>query len=364
MSRLLKTVFLVTAALILASHAIADVITDRVNETSDEINAQIACQRDGECPDTTHFVIDDGLPFEIHIFDYTRAEISRQMASLSSVEPIDVSSGCAKEVMLQRLAGIQQAINARSVESLRKEYVRQEFHIRGVEPDFKRYLLFYLEPYEIEVFRETSAPVPGPDICAVAAADSALRDAIVTAAVRVNAYLAEANKGKLKNGARALQVLADNWSWFLKNGYSQYPWELGLNSLITNAGNTIYDLPTWQFVAVHPALGLEIDDDETSHAALLIEWVGVTRYWFDKENGQKNRYLSVSVLQRFREDRKSAWGGIVRYNKMGLGFTARKNDELDKTEWGIVATVDFYSLVQTNRQKFGQYKQALDQFRP
>lgn len=316
-------------------------------ESSRRINAQIECQVNGRCPDHAHFVYEDGIDFAVHSLDYLQLEISAQRERVASQWP-DGGNVCARDRFLGRLAELETVVGERRRLETLDRYLAQVFTVvqtpvpTGMGPELRRWTLFDGEADEIQLAVEDE--IAGSGDCRVESDE--VRRLLVDAAVRINAYLARFNRPLMEKGAARLRIIADHWSWFISEGYSQYPWELGWNSWVTDVGASIFDLPRLQWILAHPAIGYEYDDRDTGHAVLLIEALGLTRYWFS-DDGDSRRYLSLSGVCRLRDDRRIAWGGLVGYNGFGAGFTAR-----GRNEWSVAVSADLLSLAGRTKGRY------------
>jgi len=97
------------------------------------------------------------------------------------------------------------------------------------------------------------------------------------------------------------------WINVMKNGYTQYPWELLLNGIL-HPNPDIEWPPRCQIIAVHPTLGVEVHaiapKDLTAREVLALNLLGVIRY-----HGRLYQdYYGLSLVSTLRSDMGAGFG--------------------------------------------------------
>jgi hypothetical protein len=107
--------------------------------------------------------------------------------------------------------------------------------------------------------------------------------------------------------ARRMSEINDAWKNYLQNGYSQYPWELLINSELYRG--PWYEPPDHQLVVFHPEVGFSADilhgaSEANVDAALMIHALGYVKY-----TGTSNdSYFGGSLSFMYDDEDKLAAG--------------------------------------------------------
>ena len=140
-----------------------------------------------------------------------------------------------------------------------------------------------------------------------------------------------------------LTALAKRWDTFIADGYSQFPWELALNSALRSA--TDYEPPRRQFILLHPSLSAEVHgaalDQLSPTSVLSLEALGALVY-----NAEHSRYAGASLVTTTASGVNASAGIYFHmwFPQMTAGYVWRK-DRAGKTAGAAVLSVDLYKFV-------------------
>lgn len=140
-----------------------------------------------------------------------------------------------------------------------------------------------------------------------------------------------------------LTALANRWDNFLGNGYSQFPWELALNSALWKARS--YEPPAVQWIVLHPSLGAELSGGSVKEIrgleSLVVEGLGVLRY-----NRNHTRYVGVAAVTTFANDANATIGIYAHlwFPQLSAGYVWRSDPTHDRPQ-GVVLSLDLYRFL-------------------
>lgn len=140
-----------------------------------------------------------------------------------------------------------------------------------------------------------------------------------------------------------LKALSKRWDSFIGDGYSQFPWELALNSALRSPMD--YEPPAVQFILLHPSLSAEARGSSltrlTSSSALAIEALGALFY-----NTDHTRYAGASLVTTAAAGLNASAGVYLHlwFPQMTAGYVWRKNAVGDITG-AAVLSLDLYKFV-------------------
>lgn len=144
----------------------------------------------------------------------------------------------------------------------------------------------------------------------------------------------------------AMQQSAVRWDNFNERGYSQFPWELVLNS--ARFSPTSQDPPKSQIVFLHPAVSMELvapsfdgNDFLRRMDAITIEPLGFLMY-----NGSRSFYAGLSSLVSLPSDGLVGVGAMAHagaYGKVGVIFwRAEREGDAEADDRRLVISADLY----------------------
>jgi hypothetical protein len=361
------------AALFLTSSGAAADVDELITQALADANARIECQQtapaDRQSP-CDHCDADYLYPLDVHVPELLACEADHWLSRIRLEAP-DLPE-CARGPLVDQLLPMT---SPRTLAELQDSYVPQRLAIQKpqglADPDdplavpFVRWVLFEGSQQEVELGREDGAPAPAADLCVVSARPEL--PLVIHAVVSVNRYAAKANEGLLATGAKGLVRLRDDWAWFLEKGLGQFPWERALNAFTDRRGG-IADLPTRQWVLLHPSIAVEIDESDFSvdelrvQDSLLVEPFGVVRYRFAGSVDEPERaFWGGSLLLALREDQDPGYGLLLRRGTFGLGGVWREvtTDGREEDEISVVLTLDLLGRVQKEQEKYLGYRETL-----
>jgi hypothetical protein len=141
-----------------------------------------------------------------------------------------------------------------------------------------------------------------------------------------------------------LRTLATRWENYVRNSYSQLPWELALNGALR--GRSGYEPPTQQFILLHPSIGIEANGTVLKELrrvdVAVLEPVG----WIFHYNDDYTRYLGVSGALTFASNRNIAVGGYAHlwFPQAKVGYVVRSDPER-RRRGSFLVSVDLYDLL-------------------
>jgi hypothetical protein len=167
----------------------------------------------------------------------------------------------------------------------------------------------------------------------------------------LSAYGAPARLTALKR----LDEAVGRWDNYGKNGQSQFPWELALNSAFFDRGSV--DPPGHQIILLHPAIGVELagpDVDQLRRLEVVtLEPFGVIWY-----NRGRSFYYGLSVIMSFPDDADIGVGGLVHLGKLAkVGFILRGRDEAGVERNGVLLSVDLYRFLSAMPSRIREAKE-------
>jgi hypothetical protein len=157
----------------------------------------------------------------------------------------------------------------------------------------------------------------------------------------------------------ALQRLDEavgRWDDYGKNGQSQFPWELALNSAFFDRREV--DPPARQIILLHPAVGVELAGPEVDRLRRLdvvtLEPLGMIWY-----NRTRNFYYGFSAIVSLPDDADLGVGGLVHVGKLAkLGFIFRGRDDAGVERNGVLLSVDLYRFLSAMPSRIREAKEA------
>lgn len=204
-------------------------------------------------------------------------------------------------------------------------------------------------------FRISPAPgevyelfLDGPEtIDLVSVADSNGRRALCWRALTLSRMLSAYGGPGRKLAVAALEASEQRWDNYTQKGYSQFPWELLINS--RRFRSTEQDPPQHQIVFLHPALSLELvapSLDSLEHLrrldAISIEPIGFLWY-----NRSRSMYYGLSSLVSLPSDGLIGVGAMAHigtYGKLGV-IIWRADDTPGSDSRSIVVSADLYQFL-------------------
>jgi hypothetical protein len=209
-----------------------------------------------------------------------------------------------------------------------------------IEPSRTRAEVYYL-------FRGT------PDSIVVdASMESPARRALCWRAIAIARMLTTYGAMAREEAVRSLREAARRWDNYGEKGYSQFPWELALNS--ARFRPTATDPPATQVILLHPALGLELVlpeggglEDLQRVNTLTFEPLGFIWYTRSRAN-----YFGLSALVSLPSENRigaGLLGHMGLYGKIGYIFW-RARDGTMPDDSRIVASADLYQLLTSTPQ--------------
>jgi hypothetical protein len=159
--------------------------------------------------------------------------------------------------------------------------------------------------------------------------------------------------GKLLESERIVALtyldgLEKRWQAYFTDAYSQYPWELALNSKRYQRSSTLAEPPNRQLILAHPGAAFEVideDGEQRLEEALLLEAIGLYRWTY--KNSQIRRPFGASLVLSWHGTTGDDVGyGVLLHlpRSWSLGFTYR-----DDTDFSALLSADLGKLF-TNRR--------------
>lgn len=175
--------------------------------------------------------------------------------------------------------------------------------------------------------------------------DSLARRGLCWRALTVRRMLTAYGALAREQAVKALHEAARNWDNYGERGYSQYPWELGINGLWFHAA--AINPPRWQLIVAHPAVSMEFTtrdfrlDRLVRSNAVTLEPLGLIRYSSTFVN-----YVGLSALVSLPSDERVGAGLLAHigtYGKVGYVFW-RSRDESGRRDPAVVISADLYQF--------------------
>lgn len=157
-----------------------------------------------------------------------------------------------------------------------------------------------------------------------------------------------------------LREASTRWDNYGNKGYSQFPWELALNS--AGFSRSSVDPPKSQLIFLHPSLGVELlapsisQLDKTRRVnTIAIEPFGYIRY-----TDSRALYYGLSAVVSLPGDRSAGLGAIAhvgQYVKLGYIFV-RSPSERGQGRYGLLVSADLYQFFSSVPAQLRQAKSA------
>jgi hypothetical protein len=153
-------------------------------------------------------------------------------------------------------------------------------------------------------------------------------------------------------------VRADaQWTNYLKNGYSQYPWESYVNGKLWDF--SAFDPPDQQLILLHPTIGFELStaslDEITADEVINVELLGYVGYYGD----ENEHFLGGSIAAALRNDAEPGLGVVVHWNRsFSAGIAWHDVDGGDDAF--VYLSFDLFRFLQTEGPR---YKAEYDRVR-
>lgn len=152
-----------------------------------------------------------------------------------------------------------------------------------------------------------------------------------------------------------LTALAGRWDNFIDGGYSQFPWELALNSHLLRSGD--YEPPRVQWLLLHPSIGAEVSGPSAKQLhgrnALVVEGLGLLWY-----NTAHTRYVGVSGVTTLESSANATIGLYAHlwFPQMAAGYVWRSDPTRERRQAAILS----FDLYQFFGRMAPQLKDARD----
>lgn len=188
----------------------------------------------------------------------------------------------------------------------------------------------------------------GPEVIDLGAvADSNARRALCWRALTLSRMLSAYGGPGRQIAVAALEASEKRWDNFNEKGYSQYPWELLVNSARFSPKSQ--DPPRQQIIFLHPALSLELianSLDSLEHLrrmdAITLEPIGYLWY-----NRSRSTYYGISSLISLPGDGLIGAGAMAHigtYGKVGV-ILWRAKDASGVENRSILVSADLYQFL-------------------
>ena len=203
-------------------------------------------------------------------------------------------------------------------------------------------------------FRIASAPgevyelfVDGTSIDLATVANSAARRALCWRALTLSRMLSAYGGPGRRLAVQALEASAERWDNYNSKGYSQFPWELALNS--ARFSPTSQNPPRHQLVFLHPSISLELvapslDSLEYLRRldAITVEPIGFLIY-----NNSRSFYYGLSSLVSLPGDGRVGAGLMAHIGTYGkVGAVLWRADGPDGSEdRSLIVSADLYQFL-------------------
>jgi len=140
-----------------------------------------------------------------------------------------------------------------------------------------------------------------------------------------------------------LEGLENRWEAYFSGAYSQYPWELALNSWRYKRSPGLAEPPTRQLILGHPGIAYEVVDQEDETVlrdALTVELLGFYRWRFKDDKVRRPFGASLVVAWHGSVGDDVGYGVLVHLPRSwSLGFSYR-----DDTEFSALISADLGKL--------------------
>jgi hypothetical protein len=209
-----------------------------------------------------------------------------------------------------------------------------------IEPSRARAEAFYL-------FRGT------PDSVVIdGAMDLLARRALCWRAMVISRMLTAYGETAREEAVRALRDAARRWDNYGEKGYSQFPWELALNSARFRRTST--EPPANQVIFLHPALGLElvVPDGGTLEDLQRVNTVTVEPLGYILYTRSRANYFGVSTLVSLPSESRIGAGVLAhigRYGKIGYVIWRSRGGAIPDDR-RVIASADLYQFLTSTPQ--------------
>jgi len=209
---------------------------------------------------------------------------------------------------------------------------------RDTEED--RFWLFRGFPHEITITEDDSQD---------------MRRSLCWRALAVDRLLSAYGAPARLTALQRLDEAVGRWDNYGKNGQSQFPWELALNSAFFD--RRAIDPPGHQIVLLHPAVGVELAGPEVDRLRRLdvvtLEPLGMIWY-----NRTRSFYYGFSTIVSVPDDADIGVGGLVHLGKLAkLGFIFRGRDDAGVERNGVLLSVDLYRFLSAMPSRIREAKE-------
>ena len=204
-------------------------------------------------------------------------------------------------------------------------------------------------------FRIASAPgevyelfVDGPETIDLASImDSSARRALCWRALALSRMLSAYGGPGRKLAVDALEASEQRWDNYTRKGYSQFPWELLINS--SRFRPTEQDPPRRQIVLLHPALSLELVAPSLDSLAHLrrLDAISIEPFGYLWYNRSRSMYYGMSSLVSLPSDGLIGLGAMAHigtYGKLGV-ILWRAEDAVGSENRSVVVSADLYQFL-------------------
>jgi hypothetical protein len=232
------------------------------------------------------------------------------------------------EAMQQEFAAVINSPDFEHLQQRAKNVTLARFRIVK-DTDSDKVYLFYRQPDQITIDAGMSADA---------------RRQYCWRALSVNRILTQYGQDSRAATRLALQTYVTQWDAYNSNGYLQYPWELFLN------GKWAYDRdslapPKRQWIIAHPNVAVE-QAGRSFEGSRLDQVISVEPLGYLWYTDNRKSYYGLSAMLTFASDRDVGRGLLLHFGKTAkLGYVWRDKDAQDKSQNGIVFTMDLYQLL-------------------
>ena len=276
---------------------------------------------------------------------FREAQFAHPSWSASAIPGGVTNDDCARVSMLEEIRAAQRSMQGAMSDQEVQALLAQPFDIESIEamgpdnlPLGARFVIF---PTRSQIELAAEEPAASAARCRLGSAEN--MRTLVRAAVFLNGYFGAVNTETLRPRLSRLRAVADNWQWFLDRGRSQLPWEVAFNDWVGPDMDTIYSLPKYQWVLMHPSPVFEINDGDNADWALAIEPIGMVWYGWDKANGVRNRYYGISAVVSLADEGDPGIGAVFNYNGLLFGLNYRDDGrEGSGSEWSLMLSMDLW----------------------
>ena len=220
--------------------------------------------------------------------------------------------------------------------------------------------LFLHTPFELNLekaFLETHCGTP--DLCR-ASFESAV--AVYTLSGLIHRTLDVAVRQQLEDVGRMLKTYDARWSNFHTGSRAVFPWELVFNNLsYRGASEGFSGPPSWQWLVLHPSIGLSYDDDQDDkmQEAILVDIVGRYQWrWGGKDNAEMKRPWGAAVAMSWTGD-DPGYGLAVHLPKNWSIAVTRSSGESIQ----LLFSMEFAQFVTDKQKNVEEFRQQLEDLR-